>query len=217
MLRIEEELNKLKISEASSTTTNAEKICSGLLSLNEVYKCLDEHCKGFHIADKGADLESAIRRKKGDSRIQISTAKYVSFRKEMNKGAKKLIKDVKQIDNKIASLPLLDQLEDDHHVTTVIRVPLASPFIIPSSCSFPRGFRSRSPRVGPNCWTKAEWRVKSRRGYELQRVDVALSNIWQCGGSSEVGENMKMAQMGLRSWKPVLSLSRMVWSACVWD
>ncbi|KAE9450250.1 hypothetical protein C3L33_17845, partial [Rhododendron williamsianum] len=171
MLRIEEELNKLKISEASSTTTNAEKICSGLLSLNEVYKCLDEHCKGFHIADKGADLESAIRRKKGDSRIQISTAKYVSFRKEMNKGAKKLIKDVKQIDNKIASLPLLDQLEDDHHVTTVIRVPLASPV----ACEEQKG-----------------------NGNELQRVDVALSNIWQCGGSSDqVGENMKMAQNGL--------------------
>ncbi|KAG5530106.1 hypothetical protein RHGRI_030467 [Rhododendron griersonianum] len=242
-LRIEEELNKLKISEASSTTTKAEKICSGLLGLNEVYKCLDEVLKlpltqkalsldqherwidesldasvrlldvcstardfTSQIKERVIDLESAIRRKKGDSRIQICTAEYFSFRKEMNKGVKKLIKDVKQIDSKISSLPLLDQqLEDDHHVTAVIRVQKEVSWISMSVYnSLLLFFSPRISKPKSKNWSKLldKGRVaceeQKGNGNELQRVDVALSNIWQCGGSSDqVGENMKMAQNGL--------------------
>ncbi|XP_058185163.1 uncharacterized protein LOC131302510 [Rhododendron vialii] len=243
-LRIEEELNKLKISEASSTTTNAEKICSRLLGLNEVNKCLDEALKlpftqkalsldqherwidesldasvrlldvcstardfTSQIKERVIDLEFAIRRKKGDSRIQVCTAKYFSFRKEMNKGAKKLIKDVKQIDNKISSLPLLDQqLEDDHHVTAGIRVlKEVSSISVSIYNSLLLFFSPRISKPKSKSWSKLldKGRVaceeQKGNGNELQSVDVALSNIWQSGGSSDqVGENMKMAQNGLQ-------------------
>lgn len=147
------------------------------------------------------DLESAIRRKKEDSRIQISVAKYFSFRKEMNKIAKKLIKNLKQIDSKIASLPMLDQLDQDHKVTAVIRVLKEVSSI---SVSFYNSLLSFfSPRISKpksKSWSKLldKGRVaceeQKGNGNELQRVDVALNNIWQCGGSSE---NMRMAQNGL--------------------
>ncbi|XP_058192248.1 uncharacterized protein LOC131309664 [Rhododendron vialii] len=123
----------------------------------------------------------------------------------MNKGAKKLIKDVKLIDDKIASLPLLDQqLEDDHHVTAVIRVlkevSSISVFVYNSLLLF---FSPRISKPKSKSWSKLldKSRVaceeQKGKGNELQRVDVGLSNIWQCGGSSEVGENLKMAQNGL--------------------
>ncbi|KAF7124311.1 hypothetical protein RHSIM_Rhsim12G0175700 [Rhododendron simsii] len=130
-----------------------------------------KHCKGFHIADKGACYRSrsSYQEKFGDLEDSnlYRAILFLTFRKEMNKGAKKLIKDLKQIDNKIASLPLLDQqLEDDHHVTAVIRVPKAVSSISVSVYNSLQLFFSPQilkPRVGPNCWTKVEWRVKNRR------------------------------------------------------
>lgn len=240
-VRIEEELNKLKISEASSTTTTAEKIHNGLLGLNKVYKCLDDvlhlpltqkalsldqHerlidesldtsvrlldvCSitrefGSQIKEQVKDLESAIRRKKGDSRIQISIAKYFRLRKDIKKGAKKLRTNVKQIDNKIASLPLLDQLDNDHHVTSVIRVLKEVSFISVSVYNSLLLFFS-VPIFQPKSksWSKLldKGRVacekQKENGNELQRVDFALHNIWKCGGSSEVVGNLKVAQNGL--------------------
>ncbi|GAV78569.1 DUF241 domain-containing protein, partial [Cephalotus follicularis] len=41
-IKIEQELNKLKIWEASSTSTSAGSICSGLSGLVELYICIDE-------------------------------------------------------------------------------------------------------------------------------------------------------------------------------
>ncbi|GMP32118.1 hypothetical protein CsSME_00006024 [Camellia sinensis var. sinensis] len=65
------------------------------------------------------DLQSALRRRKGDSSIEISIAKYTCFRKNTKKDAKTLIAMMKQIDNKIEATP---QLELDQHVSSVIKV-----------------------------------------------------------------------------------------------
>ncbi|KAH7850479.1 hypothetical protein Vadar_033644 [Vaccinium darrowii] len=240
-VRIEEELIKLKISEASSTTTMAEKIYNGLLGLNKVYKCLDDvlhlpltqkalslnqHerlidesldtsvrlldvCSitrdfASQIKEQVKDLESAIRRKKGDSRIQISTAKYFRLRKDIKKGAKKLRTNVKQIDNKIASLPLLDQLDNDHHVAAVIRVlKEVSSISVSVYNSLLLFFSMPISQPKSKSWSKLldKGRVaceeQKENGNELQRVDFALHNIWKCGGSSEVEGNLNVAQNGL--------------------
>lgn len=240
-VRIEEELNKLKISEASSTTTTAEKIYNGLLGLNEVYKCLDDVLNlpltqkalsldqherlidesldtsvklldvcsitrdfASQIKEQVKDLESTIRRKKGDSRIQINIAKYFHLRKDIKKGAKKLRTNVKQIDNKIASLPLLDQLNNDHHVTAVIRVlKEVSSISVSIYNSLLLFFTVPISQPKSKSWSKLldKGRVaceeQKENGNELQGVDVALHNIWKCGGSSEVVGNLKVAQNGL--------------------
>lgn len=240
--RIEEELHKLKKWEASSTTTTGEKICDGILGLNELYKCLDEllnlpltrkslsphqyerwidesldasvtlldvcsTTRDFASQTKEhvKDLLSAIRRRKGDSKIQNSAAEYLRFRKEMKKGAKKLSATVKQIDNKTPSTPLFEQ-HDSRHVLAVIRVLREVSSISISVYDLVLSFLSEPiAKPKPKCWSKlldhcgeaCDHQGKKENGNELQRVDVALNDILKCGGSSEVGEKMTVAQDGL--------------------
>lgn len=59
------------------------------------------------------DLQSALRRKKGD----LSTD-FTAFRKAINKDSKKIIAALKQVDNKISGLEIFDQ---DQHLAAVIR------------------------------------------------------------------------------------------------
>ncbi|XP_068344018.1 uncharacterized protein [Pyrus communis] len=106
-----------------------------LLSQHQQKKCMDELLDGSlmrlldvcgitgdeisTIKEHVRDLQSALRRRKGDTSLESSISKYTCFRKKMNKDAKKLITSLKQVDNKIATSPLLEQ---DHHLTAVIRV-----------------------------------------------------------------------------------------------
>jgi hypothetical protein len=64
-------------------------------------------------------LQSALRRRKGDSSIESSVATFTCFRKKMKKDAKKLIASLKQMDNKLGASSLLDQ---DQHLSAVIKV-----------------------------------------------------------------------------------------------
>ncbi|KAL3591857.1 hypothetical protein D5086_010497 [Populus alba] len=64
-------------------------------------------------------LQSALRRRKGDSSIESSVAIFTCFRKKMKKDAKKLIASLKQMDNRLGASSLLDQ---DQHLSAVIRV-----------------------------------------------------------------------------------------------
>ncbi|KAJ9703858.1 hypothetical protein PVL29_005224 [Vitis rotundifolia] len=64
------------------------------------------------------DLQSALRRRKGDVCIEISINNYICSRKKKNKDAKKLLSAMK-MDNKAGASPLLDQ---DHQLSTMIRV-----------------------------------------------------------------------------------------------
>ncbi|XVF62265.1 hypothetical protein PTKIN_Ptkin08bG0203500 [Pterospermum kingtungense] len=64
-------------------------------------------------------LQSALRRRKGDSSLENHILSYSHFRKEMKKQAKKLMSELKQMDTKLGASPVLDQ---DHHFSAVIRV-----------------------------------------------------------------------------------------------
>lgn len=59
------------------------------------------------------DLQSALRRKKGDL-----SAEFAAFRKAINKDAKRMIAALKQVDNKTSGLEILDQ---DQTLAAVIR------------------------------------------------------------------------------------------------
>ncbi|KAK4843758.1 hypothetical protein QYF36_012273 [Acer negundo] len=66
-------------------------------------------------------LNSALRRRKGDSSIQDNITGYICFRKKMKKENKRLITTLKQIDNKFITMsPVL--LDQDQHFSAVIRV-----------------------------------------------------------------------------------------------
>ncbi|KAJ7944082.1 DUF241 domain protein [Quillaja saponaria] len=158
-VRVEEELNKLRTWEATSTSTSTStsaSICNALSALEELYRCLDDllnmtstqqvvSCNQqdkcveelldgsvrildicgitrdtlLQIREHVQDLQSALRRRKGDSSIQSKVAEYRSFRKNMKKTSKKLIITLKQMENKFGVSPVLDQ---DHHLSAVIRV-----------------------------------------------------------------------------------------------
>ncbi|GLT39321.1 hypothetical protein SLA2020_135190 [Shorea laevis] len=105
-----------------------------VLSKHQQEKCVDELLDGsvrlldvcgiardivFQVKEQIHALQSALRRRKGDSSIEKSIVNYTSFRKKMKKEAKKLIVTLKQMDNKIGASTVLDQ---DHHFLAVIRV-----------------------------------------------------------------------------------------------
>ncbi|XP_004289050.1 PREDICTED: uncharacterized protein LOC101310355 [Fragaria vesca subsp. vesca] len=104
-----------------------------LLSQHQQEKCMDELLDGsvklldicgitrdfmLQVKEHVFALQSALRRRKGDSSIETSIANYTSFSKKMKKDAKKLISQLKQADNMIVSQPL----EQDLHLVAVIRV-----------------------------------------------------------------------------------------------
>lgn len=71
------------------------------------------------IKEHARALQSALRRRKGDSSIETSIANYTCFRKKMKKDAKKLITSLKQVDSKIGASQMVEQ---DQHLSAVIRV-----------------------------------------------------------------------------------------------
>ncbi|EOX90711.1 Uncharacterized protein TCM_000101 [Theobroma cacao] len=105
-----------------------------VLSQHQHEKCIDELLDGsvrlldicsiardymFQLKERVHALQSALRRRKRDSSIENDIINYTCFRKEMKKQGKKLITELKQMDNKLGASPLLDQ---DHHFSAVIRV-----------------------------------------------------------------------------------------------
>lgn len=71
------------------------------------------------IKEHVVDLQSAIRRKKGDLTLGSSISKFNSFRRKMKKQAKKMIVDLKQVDTKTTCSTIFDL---DYHLSEVIRV-----------------------------------------------------------------------------------------------
>ncbi|GAA0159583.1 hypothetical protein LIER_38895 [Lithospermum erythrorhizon] len=64
------------------------------------------------------DLQSSLRRKKGDLSIESCITKYTTFRKKMKKDAKKCISTLKKMDQAIeASI-----LDVDQHISSLIKV-----------------------------------------------------------------------------------------------
>ncbi|KAH1081955.1 hypothetical protein J1N35_021716 [Gossypium stocksii] len=104
-------------------------------------KCVDELLDGsvrlldicgiardnmYEIKEHVHALQSALRRRKGDSSIEDNIVNYTKFRKQMKKKGKKLITELKQMGNKLGASPLLlDQHQDEeqyHHFSAVSRV-----------------------------------------------------------------------------------------------
>ncbi|XP_059639726.1 uncharacterized protein LOC132282122 [Cornus florida] len=237
-LRIDEELNKLKTWEASSTPT-ADTICDGLSGLQELYNCLDglynlpvtqqalshhQHEKWINELLDGSlrlldicgvtrdvmsqmkehirDVQSAMRRRKGDSSIESSIAKYTCFRKKMKKDAKKLIAALKQVDNKIEASPS-PLLESDHHITSLIRVlrevnvmsiSVFHTLLLFLSLPISKPMPTRRWSLVSNLLLKGAVGSEGQQENvnELGSVDIALHILSRCGMTE--GDKMQSAQ-----------------------
>ncbi|RVW51573.1 hypothetical protein CK203_066550 [Vitis vinifera] len=71
------------------------------------------------LKQNARDLQSALRRRKGDVCIESSIGNYICSRKKMNKDAKKLLAAMKKMDKETRASPLLDQ---HHQLSAVIEV-----------------------------------------------------------------------------------------------
>nr|GME12773.1 uncharacterized protein LOC109167639 [Ipomoea batatas] len=151
--KVEEELNKLKTLQVSAAP-EAATISSGLLGLEQLYKCMDDLLnlpqtlqalsqsqnqkwvdgileKSVRLLDICGlardcisqlkehlrDLQSSLRRRKGDSSI----TRYTSFVKKMNKDAKKSIAAIKKIDDEIEGSTPFDVHRDISAVIKALR------------------------------------------------------------------------------------------------
>ncbi|KAJ6736924.1 hypothetical protein OIU85_019035 [Salix viminalis] len=102
--RIEQELDKLNQWEVSSNSISGS-ICNGLSGLED-FIARDILLR---FREQVQALQSAFRRRKGDSSIESSVATFTCFRKKMKRDAKKLIASLKQMDKKLGASSLLDQ------------------------------------------------------------------------------------------------------------
>ncbi|GFY87805.1 hypothetical protein Acr_05g0014440 [Actinidia rufa] len=220
MVRIEEELNKLKSWEASSTP-NGERICDALSGLGELYMSMDDLLKltltqqalSLHqqeewidglldgslrlldvcgiirdlmsqLKEHVRDLQSTLRRRKDDSSTKISISKFLSFRKDIKKNAKKLIATMKQIEKRTGGSLLLAL---DHHFSSVIRV-LREAVVATTSIfhllllflSVPTKRSLVSRLLHTETVTYEGQRVNMN---ELQSANFALHTLLKCGSS----------------------------------
>ncbi|XP_050377264.1 uncharacterized protein LOC126794556 [Argentina anserina] len=184
-----------------------------LLSQHQQEKCMDELLDGsvklldvcgitrdfmLQVKEHVSALQSALRRRKGDSSIETSIANYTSFSKKMRKDAKKLISQLKQANNKIVSKPL----EQDQHLAAVIRVLRQ---VCAKNMSI---FQSLLVFLAYPVSKSSKWSLVSKlmhkgvvacesqadiSGHELDGVNSALSSLCKSAGV----ENIQFAQKKL--------------------
>lgn len=139
----------------------------------------------LQIQEQAQALQSALRRRKGDSSIRNAIANYTHLRKKTKKEAMKLISSTKQMDEKIGSTHLMNR---DLHLYAVIRALKQSCFVTISIFTSLLSFMAiQSSKSKPNRWQLVT-KVLRRRGSiaceeidqindEFGDVDAALSTI----------------------------------------
>ena len=100
-------VNERRVDELSDESVRLLDVCG---STRDVISQLKENAQ---------DLQSALRRRKGDVCVQSSISSYICSRKKMNKDGKKLLAAIKKMDNKDRASPILDQ---DHQLPAVVGV-----------------------------------------------------------------------------------------------
>ncbi|CAM8915545.1 unnamed protein product [Rhodiola kirilowii] len=155
-VRVEQELNSLKMHHASSSDS-ATVICSGLSGLEKLYNCVDE-LLAMHTTEESLlthqseqwvgdlfdasvkildvcctsrdavlevkrhvqEIQSAIRRRKGDSGVERSISSYKSFRKSLKRDATKMIAALKKTDIKIRASAVTSADIDSSRIVKVL-------------------------------------------------------------------------------------------------
>ncbi|GAA0161650.1 hypothetical protein LIER_17917 [Lithospermum erythrorhizon] len=121
------------------------------------------------------DLQSSLRRRKGDLSNGISVTKYTAFRKKMKKDVKKLISTLKQMDY-VTGGSILDV---DQHVSALIRVLREVYSMSVSIFQFVLSFLSASKKQSKWSISRLVIKGEDRQENELENVDNMLCNI--CG------------------------------------
>ncbi|KAM7520022.1 hypothetical protein LguiB_018984 [Lonicera macranthoides] len=135
------------------------------------------------IKENVRDLQSALRRRKGDLSLESSITKYTSFQKKMKKETKRFIASLKQMEAKTAASAILDV---DHHVSAVIillrKVSTVGFSIFQSALLFVSVPVSK-PKL-------RKWSLVSKLIYKSKvACEIQLENVERLEGSIEGIEN----------------------------
>ncbi|PSS29942.1 Pyridoxal 5'-phosphate synthase subunit PdxS like [Actinidia chinensis var. chinensis] len=182
-----DELLKLKLTQQALSLHRHEEWIDGVLDgslrlidgcgiIREVISQIREHIR---------DLQSALRRRKGDSSAGSSIARYTCFRNKVKKDAKKLMEEVKQIDKRIEESSLFGLDNQVSSVISILReVVVASSSIFHSILLF-LSISTLKPKA-------TRWSLVSRlkgtvvgedrhiKVTELENVDFSLHTRWKC-------------------------------------
>lgn len=235
-LRVEEELNKLRASESSSSSpSTSDSVFKGLTGLEDLYISVDEllnlpstqqvfsqhrHEKMvedlldeslrildvchvardmvFQIKEQVKGLQSALRRRKGDSSIEISICNFISLRKKMKKDVKKMITNLKKVDNKSSVV-----LDSDDHLSSVIHALREVNFMNVSIFQSLLGFLEAPSKQKSSKWglvsklIQKEGKISCEtKSNEIECVEQELTSLCKYGADAE---RMKSAREQLEA------------------
>ncbi|WJX55863.1 hypothetical protein P8452_41584 [Trifolium repens] len=137
----------------------------------------------LQIKENVQSLHSSLRRRKGDSSIEKSVAKYNFFTKKMKKNVTKLITSLKQMESKFGASSLLNQDQEFVSVIRVLReVIVMNISIFQSILSFLVGSASKSKtakwlKVAKLMHKKVSCEEKLENFNELHCVGLSLRTL----------------------------------------
>ncbi|GJQ97107.1 BPS1, chloroplastic-like protein [Tanacetum coccineum] len=161
------------------------------------------------IKDHNRDLYSALKRRKGDSYIINSVMKYNCFRKKMKKDVKRLVANLKQVDNMVTGFGSVVVESDNHQLAAMIRavvgVSKVTIMVLESLLTF-----FCVPVSKPNRWSivvsklthkgrvACEEQLEKGVVNDLESIDVALNVLCKHKSSCDP-KNVHIAQCRLET------------------
>ncbi|XP_049384716.1 uncharacterized protein LOC125848819 [Solanum stenotomum] len=211
-LKIEDELNRLKNSETSSSHS-ADTIQAGIVGLVELYnsfqdliqcpstqKALIQHQNGSFveeaiegslelldscatirnlfctIKEQVRHLQSALRRKGGNSSIERDIGNYFTLRKKMKKEIGKNLRKLKHMENRVGSSLFLD-IEQHFREVTGISISVFKALLV-FLCYQDTKFKPRGWSMISKLMITKSGSCQSRQFFnEMGNVDIALGDL----------------------------------------
>ncbi|XP_059642386.1 uncharacterized protein LOC132284312 [Cornus florida] len=152
------------------------------------------------------ELQSALRRKGGDSSIESNINAYTCFRKIMKKEISKCLRALKQMENRTSSSPLLDA---DHYLSVVIRILTEVTAITISVLrTFLLFFSASALKTKSGGWSlisklmltrSATSKTSEKIFNDAESVDLALQSLHGCFRSHDAKVDVQMARRRLQA------------------
>ncbi|EEF40671.1 uncharacterized protein LOC8268739 [Ricinus communis] len=179
-------------------------------------KCLDELLDGsvklldicgitrdvmLQFKEQVQSLQSALRRRKGDSSIETSISGYTCFRKKMKKDAKTFVANLKQMDSKLEASKFQYQ-EDLYLIQLFKQVILINSFIFQSLLSFLASSKPKQSRwsVASKLMHKRAIACEEKQEIvnELESVDSALAEKTNSEKMQIAKRRLEALEMGIQ-------------------
>ncbi|KAL4027237.1 hypothetical protein IC575_015700 [Cucumis melo] len=151
----------------------------------------------LQIQEQAQALQSALRRRKGDSSIRNAIANYTHLRKRTKKEALKLISSTKQMNEKMGSTQLMNQ---DLHLYAIIRGLKESCFVTISIFTSLLSFLG----IQSGKWKPSRWALVSK--VLMRKGGIA------CEQKDEIGDEMGDVEAALEALGEGIDGEKLQWA-----